>query len=69
MSEQTVSQGCVGESVACALAGSGVEICLINFGDSFVTHGSTKDLLDAYGLSGEKMFRKALEVFSFEGTH
>ena len=69
ISEQTVSQGCVGESVACALAGSGVEICLINFGDSFVTHGSTKDLLDAYGLSGEKMFRKALEVFSFEGTH
>ena len=69
VAEQTVRQGSVGEELAAMLAGQEVQVCLCNFCDRFIQHGSVEQLLDAAGLSAEKLCETALEVFSFEGAH
>lgn len=65
--EDVISAGCVGQRLCSALLQAGTSLksaTLCNFGDTFVTHGSVNELYALYGLDGESLSKKALEVCS-----
>lgn len=65
VAEETAAANCVGERILSSLVQAGVGIrsaVLCNLGRSFVTHGSTAQLLRLSSLDDQSLYQKALEV-------
>lgn len=70
--EEVVAQGSLGQQLAelIAKAGLDVKMCLVNSGDSFVSHGKLDRLYEELGLDNKGLYKKCLEVLRHgeEGT-
>lgn len=66
VAEDCVGQGSVGEKLACFVAERGLQanICLVNLGDEFVTHGAVPMLQKMKSLDPEGLRDRCLEVLS-----
>ena len=64
VAEDSAAEGCVGQRLAAALEEAKVpaEVCLLNCGMRFITHGEVSCLKEELGLDGAGIARKAMEV-------
>ena len=64
IAEEVVSSGAVFESICAANRDGNIALKGLSLGDSFVTHGDTKRLYEAVGLSAEKIADAAEEMLA-----